>query len=131
MKIGQAARESGVTIRMLRYYEDQGLIHPRRSDARYREYAQADVELARRVQALSRAGLTLAVIAAILPCVASLRADAAKPCPNLLSVLRRKQQELEEQIALFELQRAAIADYLLAQSEDGAALSKSSAADFR
>lgn len=115
MRIGQAARESGVSIRMLRYYEEQGLIRPRRSDARYREYSPADVELARRIVALSRSGLTLSVIAAILPCVASLRADAAKPCPAFLSALRRKRQELEEQIARLTLERDALADYLAAQ----------------
>ena len=134
MKIGQAARESGVSIRMLRYYEAQGLIEPRRSEARYREYSPADVETAQRIQALSGAGLTLSVIAAILPCVATegvRTASGGKPCAKFLSALRRKQDELEQQIALFELQRDAIADYLLAQSESGPGLSKSSATDFR
>jgi DNA-binding transcriptional MerR regulator len=134
MKIAQAARESGVSIRMLRYYEDQGLIQPRRSETRYREYSPADVGIARRIQALSRAGLTLAVIAVILPCVATERARSAsggKPCAKFLSALRRKHDELEQQIALFALQRDAIADYLAVQSGEEAGLSKSSATDFR
>jgi len=128
MKIGQAARESGVSIRMLRYYEAQGLIEPRRSEARYREYSATDVETARRIQALSRAGLTLAVIANILPCGVK---TGGKPCAKFLTALRRKQDELEQQIAQFMLQREAIADYLAAQTQAATALNISSATDSR
>lgn len=40
--IGQLSCESGLSTRTLRYYEEEGLIHPRRTEARYRQYSPAD-----------------------------------------------------------------------------------------
>jgi len=38
MRIGELATRTGVPTRMLRYYEEQGLITPRRLANGYREY---------------------------------------------------------------------------------------------
>ncbi|MBO3682341.1 MerR family DNA-binding transcriptional regulator [Streptomyces sp. NEAU-YJ-81] len=38
MRIGEAAQRTGTTARLLRYYEQQGLIVPGRSENGYREY---------------------------------------------------------------------------------------------
>ena len=44
MNIGEAARRSGVTAKMIRYYEQSGLIpEVARTDAGYRSYTDADV----------------------------------------------------------------------------------------
>jgi len=44
MNIGEAARASGVSAKMIRYYEKMGLIPaPRRTDADYRIYDSADI----------------------------------------------------------------------------------------
>ena len=45
MNIGQAARRSGISAKMIRYYEKLGLIPPAaRSESNYREYTGTDVE---------------------------------------------------------------------------------------
>mgnify|MGYP003408098212 FL=1 len=119
MKIGQAARESGVSIRMLRYYEARGLIQPPRRESKYREYCAEDVERARRIQALKHAGLTLDVIAHILPCTES---PGVRPCAKFLAALSHKLEVLDQQMALLDLQRRAITDFLVScqkpRSED-------------
>ena len=39
MKIGELAARTGVSIRSLRYYEQQGLLMPVRNENGYREYS--------------------------------------------------------------------------------------------
>ena len=47
LKIGDLARESGASVRMLRFYEQLGLLAPVRNAAGYRLYDAADVALVR------------------------------------------------------------------------------------
>ena len=45
MNIGQAAKQSGLSAKMIRYYEDIGLIDvAKRTDAGYRIYTEQDVK---------------------------------------------------------------------------------------
>jgi MerR family transcriptional regulator, copper efflux regulator len=47
MNIGEAARESGVSEKMIRHYEAIGLLHPTRQANGYRRYAEAEVSVLR------------------------------------------------------------------------------------
>ena len=50
MNIGQASGESGVSAKMIRYYESVGLIRPAsRTGSNYREFTDADVKQHKRV----------------------------------------------------------------------------------
>ena len=45
MNIGQAAKRSGISAKMIRYYEDIGLLpNPKRSDSGYRVYSDDDMK---------------------------------------------------------------------------------------
>ena len=46
MNIGQAAKRSGISAKMIRYYEDIGLLpEPKRSESGYRDYSEADIRM--------------------------------------------------------------------------------------
>ncbi|MGY6024558.1 MerR family transcriptional regulator [Streptomyces spinosirectus] len=69
MRIGELASRTGVSVRSLRYYEEQGLLSSSRSVSGQRHYTEAEVERVAFIQALYAAGLSSRTIAALLPCV--------------------------------------------------------------
>lgn len=99
IRIGELARRTGVSQRLLRYYESRGLLTPRRLPSGYREYQECDVELVARIRRLLAAGLSTEVIAVILPC---LRPDGARlvpTCPELVDRLRAERVRMDATIA--------------------------------
>ncbi|MCR5978592.1 MerR family transcriptional regulator [Gordonia jinghuaiqii] len=60
MLIGEVARRSGVSSRMLRHYDAIGLVRPTgRTTGGYREYSEADIERLFHVESLRSLGLSL------------------------------------------------------------------------
>ncbi len=60
MLIGEVARRSGVSARMLRHYEAQGLVQPTgRTAGGYREYSEEDIRRILHVESLRALGLSL------------------------------------------------------------------------
>jgi DNA-binding transcriptional MerR regulator len=47
MKIGELAQQAGVSVRALRYYEEQGLLSPERTPSGQRRYTEDTVEVVR------------------------------------------------------------------------------------
>lgn len=67
MRIGELAHRAGVSVRSLRYYEEQDLVPAERTPGGHREYPESAVERVRFVQQLYSAGLPSTVIAGLLP----------------------------------------------------------------
>ncbi|GIH47666.1 MerR family transcriptional regulator [Microbispora rosea] len=69
MRIGELAARAGVSVRSLRYYEEQGLLTSTRSLSGQRHYTDDEVERVRLIQRMYGAGLSSRTIAEVLPCV--------------------------------------------------------------
>ena len=67
MKINEVEAAVGVTKKNIRYYEEEGLISPRREPGNgYRSYSEADVERLRRIKLLRKLDVPLAEIRQML-----------------------------------------------------------------
>ncbi|MGP4027108.1 MerR family transcriptional regulator [Actinomadura sp. 3N407] len=102
MRIGELERRTGVSQRLLRYYEEQNLIRPERRPSGYREYNEADVTTVGHVRTLLAAGLSTATIADVLPCLAGDGADLIADCPELLLDLLRERERIRTAIRELE-----------------------------
>lgn len=67
MNIGQAASATGVSAKMIRWYEQQGLIpQATRSDSNYRHYTQVDLHRLRFIRRARDLGFSIKQIAELL-----------------------------------------------------------------
>ncbi|PYC76651.1 MerR family transcriptional regulator [Streptomyces tateyamensis] len=71
MRIGELAARARVSVRSLRYYEEQGLLTSTRSPSGQRHYTDGEIERVGFIQRLYAAGLSSRTIAELLPCVDS------------------------------------------------------------
>jgi DNA-binding transcriptional MerR regulator len=69
MRIGDVAARTGVSVRALRYYEEQGLLTATRNGGGQRHYTAEAVDRVALIQQLYGAGLSSRTIAELLPCV--------------------------------------------------------------
>ena len=76
IRIGEVARGAGVSVRAVRYYEQQGLLAAERSPSGQRLYAHEAIERVRFFQQMYAAGLNSRSIAELMPCWDSGHTDA-------------------------------------------------------
>ena len=113
MKIGELAERTGVSRRLLRYYEEQGLITPSRALNGYREYEQSHVDIVLQIKGLLDAGLPTRIIQQLLPCLDRPQTIyVPNVTPEMIATLQREQARLSERIEFLTRNRNAIADYL-------------------
>jgi len=111
VKIGELSRRTGVSIRMLRYYEGEGLLEPQRTSSGYRDYGPADEEAVRRIKVLGTTGMTLETIKQLLPCVRNNRPDF-RPCDNLRRVLAQQVGLIDQRIEALTRSRTILAGFI-------------------
>lgn len=93
IRIGQVAREAGVSVRAVRYYEQQGLLIAERSPSGQRLYRQDAIPLVRFFQQMFAAGLTSRRITELLPCWDSGHTDAEQR-----AMLRAERERIQAKI---------------------------------
>ncbi|MFJ8249884.1 MerR family transcriptional regulator [Streptomyces sp. NPDC094466] len=98
MFIGELSKRTGISTRSLRYYEQQGLLRPRRRASGYREFGEPDVAAVRRIRVLLAAGLNTDLIREVLPCMAEEGTILAPTCEEMARDLRQERERMGRSI---------------------------------
>ena len=114
MRIGEMVRRTGVSERLLRYYEEQGLLAPTRMPSGYRVYRESDVGTVRRIRALLAAGLSTQTIAKVLPCVREDQAKLVPICSDLIAELRQERERITQAINDLDASRSILDEVIMA-----------------
>jgi MerR family copper efflux transcriptional regulator len=104
MQIAEAARAAGTTPRALRWYQQHGLLEPRRSPTGYRDYDERAVQRVRHIRELLNLGFTLTDVQAFVDLLdREVPADFTQPgspiCHLALEKARARLAALDERIA--------------------------------
>ncbi len=113
MKIGELSERTGVSTRLLRYYEEQGLLAPERTTNTYRSYAEDDVARVERVALLVRSGMPTRLIKVVLDLEAAEADELADSCPLAVAeMLSEELRDLDARIACLSRSRTTIREFL-------------------
>jgi DNA-binding transcriptional MerR regulator len=115
MKIGELSRRTAIPARMLRYYEEQGLLRPERGDNGYRSYPDSAVGLALQIRGLLDSGLTSQIIRTILPCLddpEDVQQTVGCLPAETVELIQAELERVQQRIDCLSRNRDAIAAYL-------------------
>ncbi|MEV6637363.1 MerR family transcriptional regulator [Actinoplanes sp. NPDC051470] len=94
MRIGELAEQTGVSVRSLRYYEEQDLILPTRTQGGQRTFPPDAVERVHLIQILLAAGIPSRRIAEIMPCM-----HTGQITPAMFDHLTAERDRIDEQMS--------------------------------
>jgi Hg(II)-responsive transcriptional regulator len=107
MTIGQLAREAGINLETIRYYERRGLIpKPPRNASGYRQYSQEDIARTKFIKRSQALGFSLREILEIL----SLRMEPGKTCGDMKVRVEAKIEDVERKITDLQQMQEALLD---------------------
>ena len=106
LTIGQLAKQAGVGVETIRFYEREGLIAEpeRRPSSRYRQYPPQAVRRVRFIRHAKDLGFTLKEIQELL----ELRVNPGSTCADVRSRARDKIDDIEDRIASLQRMKAAL-----------------------
>lgn len=106
MYIHELSDRTGITSRMLRHYENAGLLHATRLPNGYRDFAPGSVERVEAIRSLLETGFTVAEVLSLAGC---LQGSGYGTCgARTAAIYRQKLVKLEEQIGTLTRLRGTI-----------------------
>ena len=106
MNIGTAARQSGVSAKMVRHYESLGLLpQVQRSDSGYRQYSQPEVHTLRFIKRARDLGFSMSEIAELV----SLWQNRRRASASVRRIAQKHADELAQRIAAMQAMQQTLA----------------------
>ncbi|WP_369901857.1 MerR family transcriptional regulator [Bacillus manliponensis] len=100
MRIGELAKQTGVSERSLRHYEEKGLLPSKRLTNGYRDFDESALEKVQLIQMYLGLGLNLEETARMIHCL-EIKPDLYdNPCTSILKLYEEKLIEVTKQIEL-------------------------------
>lgn len=94
MRIGELAAQTGVSVRALRYYEEQHLLTSERSPSGQRHYPDTAVDRVLLIQCLYASGLSSRTIRELIPCT-----QTGVATPDTIDRLTAERDRMNDRIA--------------------------------
>lgn len=107
MQIKEAATQLKLSARILRHYEQAGLLTPSRDANGYRSYSPADLRKAGRIRDMIGTGFSTREILAMAPCLTD---EGAGACDAGLADLQHKLAQIDRLILDLQTRRSATLD---------------------
>src|SRR5215469_11326736 len=94
LHIGTAAKETGLSIDAIRFYQKSGLLKPpARTTGGYRVFTETEIAQLQFIASAQDLGFSLAEIGELL----SLRNENGQACPEVRGLIHRKLQNVREE----------------------------------
>ncbi|HHB2168916.1 MULTISPECIES: MerR family transcriptional regulator [Bacillus] len=100
MRIGELSKETGVSERSLRHYEEKGLLPSQRLANGYRDFDESAIKKVQLIQMYLKIGLNLEETARMLRCLEIEPHLYDNPCSSILTLYEDKLNEVTKQISL-------------------------------
>jgi DNA-binding transcriptional MerR regulator len=107
LKIGEVAKQTGIAVGALRYYESLGLLVSQRGSNGYRYYSQAAIHQVQFIKKAQALGFSLEDIGEVL----TVHEQGDVPCELVRSLLQEKIEQLAAQIKKMTAFKAELEDY--------------------
>jgi Cu(I)-responsive transcriptional regulator len=116
MNIGAAAKATGISAKMIRYYEDIGLLSkPARSSGGYRTYSTSEIHSLRFIRQARELGFSTQQVAELL----SLWNDKSRPSHKAKAITTSHIASLEEKIHKLEAMKKILSELASCCHGDG------------
>lgn len=103
--IGQVAKQSGISVETIRYYEKESLLkEPERKESGYRQYKQEAIARLSFIQQAKELGFSLKEIGELL----SIRSDENNLCNEVKQLAQEKLDNIESKLKLLQRMRKSL-----------------------